>query len=40
VMIATNQLMFVVALAFAVAALAIWLAPKPTRTVAAGAGGH
>jgi len=40
VMIATNQLMFVVALAFAVAALAIWLAPKPTRTVEAGAGGH
>jgi len=40
VMIATNQLMFVVALAFAVAAFAIWLAPKPTRTVEAGAGGH
>jgi len=40
VMIATNQLMFLVALAFAVAALAIWLAPKPTRTVEAGAGGH
>jgi len=40
VMIATNQLMFVVALAFAVAALAIWLAPKPSRTVEAGAGGH
>jgi DHA2 family multidrug resistance protein len=40
VMIATNQLMFVVALAFAVAAFAIWLAPKPSRTVEAGAGGH
>jgi len=40
VMIATNQLMFLVALAFAVAAFAIWLAPKPTRTVEAGAGGH
>jgi len=40
VMIATNQLMFLVAMAFAVAALAIWLAPKPTRTVEAGAGGH
>jgi DHA2 family multidrug resistance protein len=31
VMIATNQLMLVVALAFAIAALAIWLAPKPVR---------
>jgi DHA2 family multidrug resistance protein len=31
VMIATNQLMFVVAVAFVVAALAIWLAPKPAR---------
>jgi len=40
VMIATNQLMFLVALAFAVAAFAIWLAPKPSRTVEAGAGGH
>ena len=40
VMIATNQLMFVVAVAFAVAAFAIWLAPKPGRTVEAGAGGH
>jgi len=40
VMIATNQLMFLVALAFAVAAFAICLAPKPTRTVEAGAGGH
>ena len=40
VMIATNQLMFLVAIAFAISACAIWLAPKPTRTVAAGAGGH
>jgi len=41
VMIATNQLMFVVAVAFAIAAFAIWLAPKPTRAVdMAQAGGH
>jgi DHA2 family multidrug resistance protein len=40
VMIATNQLMFVVAMAFVIAAFAIWLAPKPSRTVEAGAGGH
>jgi len=41
VMIATNQLMFVVALAFAVAAFAIWLAPRPARAVdMAEAGGH
>ena len=40
VMIATNQLMFLVAIAFAISACAIWLAPRPTRTVAAGAGGH
>ncbi len=41
VMIATNQMMSIVALAFAIAATVIWLAPKPTRTVdAAQAGGH
>jgi DHA2 family multidrug resistance protein len=41
VMIATNQLMFVVAIAFAVAAFAIWLAPRPTRVIdPAQAGGH
>jgi DHA2 family multidrug resistance protein len=41
VMIATNQLMFVVAMAFAIAALAIWLAPKPARAIdMAQAGGH
>src|SRR5262249_39058137 len=33
VMIATNQLMLLVALAFALAAGVIWLAPKPTRAV-------
>jgi DHA2 family multidrug resistance protein len=41
VMIATNQLMFVVAVAFAIAAFAIWLAPKPSRAIdPAHAGGH
>jgi MFS transporter, DHA2 family, multidrug resistance protein len=41
VMIATNQMMFLVALAFVIAAAVIWLAPKPTRTVdLAQAGGH
>jgi MFS transporter, DHA2 family, multidrug resistance protein len=40
VMIATNQLMFVVAVAFAIAAFAIWLAPRPSRAVDAHAGGH
>src|SRR4051812_41637695 len=39
VMIATNQLMFVVAIAFAIAACAIWLAPRPSRAVDAHAGG-
>src|SRR5262249_52661182 len=33
VMIATNQIMLLVALAFALAAAVIWLAPKPARTV-------
>src|SRR5215831_8890665 len=33
VMIATNQLMLLVALAFALAACVIWLAPKPARTI-------
>jgi len=41
VMIATNQLMMVVALAFLLAAFAIWLAPKPSRAIdPAHAGGH
>jgi DHA2 family multidrug resistance protein len=41
VMIATNQLMAVVALAFLVAASAIWLAPKPSRAIdPMQAGGH
>ncbi len=33
VMIATNQLMFVVAVAFFIAASAVWLAPKPARAI-------
>jgi DHA2 family multidrug resistance protein len=41
VMIATNQMMFMVALAFVIAAAVIWLAPKPARTVdLSQAGGH
>jgi DHA2 family multidrug resistance protein len=41
VMIATNQMMFIVALAFGFASLVIWLAPKPSRTVdPANAGAH
>jgi DHA2 family multidrug resistance protein len=40
-MIATNGLMFVVALVFIAAALVIWLAPRPSRAIdAAQAGGH
>jgi DHA2 family multidrug resistance protein len=37
VMLATNEIMWFVALAFFLAALLIWLAPRPTRTVALGA---
>jgi DHA2 family multidrug resistance protein len=40
VMLATNQLMMVIGVAFIVAASVIWLAPKPTRVVEPGAGGH
>ncbi|HWY65348.1 MAG TPA: DHA2 family efflux MFS transporter permease subunit [Rhizomicrobium sp.] len=41
VMIATNQLMFVVAIAFAIAACVIWLSPRPSRAIdPAQAGGH
>jgi DHA2 family multidrug resistance protein len=41
VMIGTNQLMFVLMAVFAVAALTIWLAPKPARAIdPAAAGGH
>lgn len=40
VMLATNQLMWAIGIAFLFAAMVIWLAPKPTRVVDPGAGGH
>lgn len=40
VMLATNQIMAAVGIAFIVAASVIWLAPKPTRSIEPGAGGH
>ena len=40
VMLATNQIMTAVAIAFLVAASVIWLAPRPTRVVDAAASGH
>ena len=40
VMLATNQIMMVIAAGFVIAACVIWLAPKPTRVVEPGAGGH
>lgn len=40
VILATNQLMTVIGIAFLIAASVIWLAPKPTRVVEPGAGGH
>ena len=41
VMLATNQLMMIVALSFILAAFAIWLAPRPVREIdAAQAGAH
>ena len=40
VMLATNQIMFTIAICFVVGACVIWLAPKPTRVVEPGAGGH
>lgn len=40
VMLATNLIMGVIAIGFVLAASAIWLAPKPTRVVEPGAGGH
>lgn len=39
VMLATNEIMMMIAIAFIIAAFAIWLAPKPQRQVAPG-GGH
>jgi len=40
VMLATNEIMFTIAICFVVGACVIWLAPKPTRVVEPGAGGH
>ncbi len=40
VMLATNQLMWAIGIAFIIAASIIWLAPKPTRVVDPSAGGH
>jgi MFS transporter, DHA2 family, multidrug resistance protein len=40
IMLSTNQIMTVIGLIFVAAATIIWLAPKPTRVVEPGAGGH
>ncbi|GFO59189.1 MFS transporter [Geomonas silvestris] len=40
VMLATNQLMWIIGIAFVVAASVIWLAPRPSRVVDPSAGGH
>lgn len=40
VMLATNQIMMTMGVAFVFAASVIWLAPKPTRSVDPAAGGH
>lgn len=40
VMLATNQIMTLIGVAFLLAASVIWLAPKPARIVEPGAGGH
>jgi len=40
VMLATNELMAVIALVFAAAACAIWLARRPTRSVDLSQAGH
>ena len=40
VMLATNQMMWAIGIAFLVAATVIWLARRPTRVVEPGAGGH
>lgn len=39
-MLATNQMMVGIGVAFVIAASVIWLAPRPSRVVEAGAGGH
>jgi len=40
VMLATNQLMMIIGAIFIIAAFVIWLAPKPTKVIEPGAGGH
>lgn len=40
IMLATNQLMWAIGIAFFIAALVIWIAPRPTRVVDPSAGGH
>jgi len=40
VMLATNEIMSYVAIAFVLAALIIWLAPRPTRAVDLSKAGH
>ncbi|MEA5098075.1 MAG: DHA2 family efflux MFS transporter permease subunit [Burkholderiaceae bacterium] len=40
VMLATNQMMAILGIALVVAAFVIWLAPRPTRVVEPGTGGH
>lgn len=39
-MLATNQMMMAIGVVFILAASVIWLAPKPSRVVEPGAGGH
>ncbi len=39
-MLATNEIMSYVAIAFCLAALIIWLAPRPTRAVDLSQAGH
>ena len=39
-MLSTNQVMTGVTVMFFLAAAIIWIAPKPTRTIEPGAGGH
>jgi DHA2 family multidrug resistance protein len=39
-MLSTNEMMFLVATAFLLAALVIWLAPRPTHAVDLSQAGH
>jgi DHA2 family multidrug resistance protein len=40
VMVATNQIMLVLALVFAISALVMWFAPRPSRAVSMSQAGH